>query len=102
MKRWYKYIKPYLRYFILGPLCMIVEVIGEVLMPKFLANIINLGAAWQNLPGEIEKAQGLLNEGGDALATDFATDSTTTDFGTDGGNNTSFGGDLPAFEDFSF
>ena len=24
MKRWYKYIKPYLPFFILGPLCMIV------------------------------------------------------------------------------
>ena len=48
MKRWGKYIKPYLVYFILGPLCMIVEVIGEVLMPRFLANIINLGTAWQN------------------------------------------------------
>lgn len=41
MKRWYKYIKPYLPFFILGPLCMIVEVIGEVLMPKFLSMIIN-------------------------------------------------------------
>lgn len=44
MKRWYKYIRPYLKYFILGPLCMIVEVIGEILMPKFLAGIINEGA----------------------------------------------------------
>ena len=43
MKRWYKYIKPYLPYFILGPLCMIVEVIGEVLMPKLLAYIIDFG-----------------------------------------------------------
>ena len=41
MKRWYKYIKPYLSYFILGPLCMIIEVIGEVLMPLFLAEVIN-------------------------------------------------------------
>ena len=43
MKRWYKYIKPYWPYFILGPLCMIVEVIGEVLMPKLLAWIIDIG-----------------------------------------------------------
>lgn len=43
MKRWFKYIKPYLPYFILGPLCMIVEVIGEILMPRFLAAIINMG-----------------------------------------------------------
>ncbi|MBE6781885.1 MAG: ABC transporter ATP-binding protein [Ruminococcaceae bacterium] len=41
MKRWFKYVKPYLPYFILGPLCMIIEVIGEVLMPKFLAIVIN-------------------------------------------------------------
>ena len=45
MKRWSKYIKPYLPYFILGPLCMIVEVIGEVLMPTFLAQVINNAAS---------------------------------------------------------
>ncbi|MBO5929996.1 MAG: ABC transporter ATP-binding protein, partial [Clostridia bacterium] len=45
MKRWIKYVKPYKQYFILGPLCMIIEVIGEVLMPRFLANIINDGVA---------------------------------------------------------
>lgn len=49
MKRWLKYVKPYLPYFILGPLCMIIEVLGEVLMPKFLAQIINFGAAYQAL-----------------------------------------------------
>ncbi len=43
MKRWLKYIRPYLKYFILGPLCMIVEVLGEVFMPKLLASIINQG-----------------------------------------------------------
>ncbi len=41
MKTWAKYIKPYLHYFILGPICMIVEVVGEVLMPKFLELIID-------------------------------------------------------------
>ena len=41
MKTWAKYIKPYLPYFILGPLCMIIEVIGEVLMPLYLAEVIN-------------------------------------------------------------
>ena len=45
MKRWLKYVKPYLPYFILGPLCMIVEVIGEVLMPKLLSVVINRGQA---------------------------------------------------------
>ena len=43
MKRWLKYVKPYLPYFILGPICMIVEVVGEVLMPKLLSIIINQG-----------------------------------------------------------
>ena len=41
MRKWSKYIKPYLHYFILGPLSMIVEVIGEVLMPLYLAEVIN-------------------------------------------------------------
>ena len=41
MKRWFNYARPYLPYFIIGPLCMIVEVIGEVLMPKFLSLILN-------------------------------------------------------------
>ncbi len=45
MKRWGKYIKPYLKYFICGPVCMIIEVIGEILMPTFLALIIN---AWRD------------------------------------------------------
>ena len=40
-----KYIKPYKAWFILGPLCMIVEVIGEVLMPMLLARVINAGNA---------------------------------------------------------
>ncbi len=43
MKKWMKYVKPYMAYFILGPICMIVEVIGEVLMPKFLSYIVDYG-----------------------------------------------------------
>lgn len=43
LKRWSKYIKPYLPYFIIGPLCMIVEVIGEIVMPRLLAIVINSG-----------------------------------------------------------
>ena len=41
MKRWFKYVKPYLPYFILGPLCMIVELIGEIVMPRLLSILIN-------------------------------------------------------------
>ena len=43
MKQWFKYVKPYLKYFITGPVCMIVEVIGEMLMPYMLAVVINAG-----------------------------------------------------------
>ena len=43
MRRWFKYVKPYLKSFILGPLGMIVEVIGEMFMPILLAEIINRG-----------------------------------------------------------
>ena len=41
MKKWIKYVRPYLPFFILGPICMIIEVIGEVVMPKLLAVVIN-------------------------------------------------------------
>lgn len=38
-----KYVTPYLSAFILGPIFMIVEVIGEVLLPKMMSLIINEG-----------------------------------------------------------
>ncbi|MBO5907856.1 MAG: ABC transporter ATP-binding protein [Clostridia bacterium] len=41
MKRWFKYVRPYLKSFILGPVGMIIEVIGEMFMPLILAMIIN-------------------------------------------------------------
>ncbi len=41
MKRWLSYVKPYILYFILGPLLMIVEVVGEILMPMYLGQILN-------------------------------------------------------------
>ena len=43
MKRYWKYIKPYLPAFILGPIFMVTEVIGEVVMPWLLSNIIDKG-----------------------------------------------------------
>lgn len=52
---WWKYIKPYLPYFIIGPLCMVVEVIGEILMPRLLAYIIDLG-----IDGETDKIPGFI------------------------------------------
>ncbi|MDD6174613.1 MAG: ABC transporter ATP-binding protein [Firmicutes bacterium] len=45
MKRILHYIKPYKWAFVFGPLLMITEVIGEILMPKLMANIINVGVA---------------------------------------------------------
>ena len=49
MKRWLKFVKPYLKYFICGPILMIVEVLGEIIMPIFFANIINNGVANQSV-----------------------------------------------------
>jgi len=43
MKRYWKYAKPYLSAFIIGPILMIVEVIGEVVMPFLLSKIIDVG-----------------------------------------------------------
>ncbi len=43
MKQWMKYVKPYKKHFILGPLGMIVEVIGEMLLPFMLSVVINAG-----------------------------------------------------------
>lgn len=54
MKRYFKYVKPYLPYFIIGPIMMIVEVVGEVVLPKLMANIINIGAANRDIPYIIE------------------------------------------------
>lgn len=50
MKRYWKYMKPYLPAFIIGPIMMIVEVMGEVVLPKLMANIINIGAANHDVP----------------------------------------------------
>ena len=43
LKRYKKYIMPYLSCFIIGPLLMITEVVGEVLLPYLMAKIINEG-----------------------------------------------------------
>ena len=43
MRRYWKYVKPYLSAFIIGPVFMIVEVIGEVVMPLLLSKIIDHG-----------------------------------------------------------
>jgi len=48
LKRYQKYIKPYLSAFILAPILMIVEVLGEVILPKLMSLIINVGVADRN------------------------------------------------------
>lgn len=45
MKRYKKYIRPYLGAFILGPLLMLTEVAGEIMLPKLMSLIINNGVA---------------------------------------------------------
>ena len=59
MRRWFKYVKPYWPWFVLGPLCMIIEVIGEVRMPTFLQRVINAKEA-----GTLSSAMGWEAMGG--------------------------------------
>ena len=44
-KRYKSYILPYKSAFILGPLMMVTEVLGEIVLPKFMSMIINHGVA---------------------------------------------------------
>ena len=43
MKGYFKYIRPYLLYFIVGPILMLTEVAGEVFLPKFMQMSIDNG-----------------------------------------------------------
>ena len=43
MKRYWKYIRPYLGAFILAPVLMLTEVFGEILLPRLTSMIINNG-----------------------------------------------------------
>lgn len=43
MRQYKKYVMPYLSAFVLGPIFMIVEVLGEVILPKLMSVIINIG-----------------------------------------------------------
>lgn len=49
LKRYKKYIIPYLSDFVIGPLMMLTEVAGEVMLPKFMSMIINNGVASRNV-----------------------------------------------------
>ncbi len=50
MKRYVKYVKPYWKSFVLCPVLMLTEVLGEVLLPAFMADIINIGAVRHDIP----------------------------------------------------
>lgn len=45
MKRYGKYIKPYTSAFVLGPVLMLSEVFGEIMLPKLMSMIVNYGVA---------------------------------------------------------
>lgn len=49
LKRYKKYITPYLSAFVIGPLMMLTEVAGEVMLPKIMSMIINNGVASRNV-----------------------------------------------------
>lgn len=49
LKRYKKYITPYLSAFVIGPMMMLTEVAGEVMLPKFMSMIINNGVASRNV-----------------------------------------------------
>lgn len=43
MKKYLRYIKPYTLYFILGPLLMLTEVAGEIVLPKLMGQMVDIG-----------------------------------------------------------
>lgn len=43
MKFYWKYVKPHLKYFIIGPILMMAEVVGEVVLPYLFSLLINNG-----------------------------------------------------------
>ena len=55
-----KYVRPYWPYFVFGPLCMIVEVVGEVVLPKLYAMIVNNGVVAGMGPGYIAWAMAFM------------------------------------------
>lgn len=43
MRKYLRYMKPYTLYFILGPLLMLTEVAGEIVLPKLMGEMIDTG-----------------------------------------------------------
>lgn len=59
MKKYWKYIKPYLAAFILAPILMLTEVLGEIILPKLTSMIINNGVAGRDI-GYIMRAGAIM------------------------------------------
>jgi len=59
--KWSKYVKPYMAYFILGPLCMIVEVVGDVLTPMLLQMIMDGTSPFKMLGWELNPVQNVIS-----------------------------------------
>ena len=49
MKKYIKYVKPYLPYFIAGPVMMLTEVFGEIWIPRLMSFIIDNGVAQRDV-----------------------------------------------------
>ncbi len=54
MKRWLPYVRPYRHAFILGPIFMIIESLGEIVMPLLLRNIYGVIQRLGENPGTTE------------------------------------------------
>lgn len=59
MKRYKNYILPYLSAFVIGPIMMLTEVAGEVMLPKLMSLIVNNGVAERDI-GYILRMGGLM------------------------------------------
>jgi len=59
LKKYWKYIKPYLAAFILAPILMLTEVLGEIILPKLTSMIINNGVAGRDI-GYIMRAGAIM------------------------------------------
>lgn len=52
MKKYFRFMKPYRLFFILGPLLMLTEVAGEIVLPKIMASMVDNGVGQAGVSGE--------------------------------------------------
>lgn len=60
MKYYWKYIKKYLPFFVFGPLLMLTEVFGEIVLPKLMSQMINIGVVKEVGVGFIATRAGIM------------------------------------------